>query len=267
VAEKAKAASMPARAHVKLDTGMGRLGTFDPAEALALVDFVARENDVTLAGFMTHFATADEPGSAFFEEQLDRFLQVAEAVKRDHPSCILHAANSAAVYRDPRSHLDMARCGIAIYGLDPFHEDPSERNLTPALRLESYVADVKTFAPGQSAGYGRSWKAERETRVGVLPIGYGDGYRRGLSNRSSVIIRGKRFPVAGTISMDNTTVDLGGDSAVRPGDTATLIGTGNGERILAEELAGELGTINYEITCGLLPRVRRLYVRGGESAT
>lgn len=267
VASKAETAGAQARVHVKLDTGMGRLGTLDSAEALSLVELVGRDEHLALAGFMTHFATADEPDSDFFEEQLEQFLPVAQEVKRADPSCLAHAANSAAVYRDSRAHFDMVRCGIAIYGLDPFHDDPRARDLEPALALESYVADVKSFEAGRSAGYGRSWKAEHDTRVAVIPIGYGDGYRRGLSNKSSVILRGSRYPVVGTISMDNTTVELGAESDVQPGDRAILIGGQNGVRILAEELARELCTINYEVTCGISPRVRRLYHRGGESAS
>ena len=257
-ARQAAAGAGRARLHVKLDTGMGRLGTSDTDEALALVELTGRDPSLELAGFMTHFATADEPNSEFFDEQLARFAPVADQVKRAHPDCIIHAANSAAVFRDPAAHFDMARCGIAVYGLDPFHEDPTARGLQPALTLESYVADIKPVAAGESVGYGRSWRAERDTLVAVLPIGYGDGYRRGLSNNSDVIIRERRYPLVGTISMDNVTVELGLDSDVRQGDIATLIGAQGDERILAEELARKLDTINYEITCGIAPRVPRL---------
>jgi alanine racemase len=245
--------------HVKLDTGMGRLGTADEGEALALVEIAAGDPNLELAGFMTHFATADEPDSDFFDEQLARFSRVADTVKERHPVCLLHAANSAAVSRDPAAHFDMARCGIAVYGLDPFHEDPSKRGLDPVLALESYVADVKPVRRGDSVGYGRSWRAAGDTLVGVLPIGYGDGYRRGLSNNADVIINGRRYPLAGTISMDNVTVDLGSGEGVQQGDVATLIGAQGGEQILAEELARRLDTINYEITCGISSRVPRLH--------
>jgi alanine racemase len=174
---------------------------------------------------------------------------------------LVHAANSAAVFRDPSAHFDMARCGIAIYGLDPLQGDPAERGLEPALSLESWVAAVKRFAPGDSAGYGRTWRAERDTWVGVLPIGYGDGWRRALSNNCEVLVRGRRHPLVGTISMDNVTIDLGPETEVRVGDRAVLIGGDGDERILCEEVARRLETINYEITCGLTPRVRRLYSR------
>jgi alanine racemase len=265
-AHRAAAMGARARLHVKLDTGMGRLGTKDPAEARALVDAVARDEALSLGGFMTHFATADEPQSAFFDEQLERFTAVAHEVKSAHPDCILHAANSAAVLRDARSHLDMARCGIAVYGLDPFHEHPGSRRLSPALSLRSYVADVKRFAPGESAGYGRAWTAPRDTWVGVLPIGYGDGYRRGLSNVGEVLVRGRRYPVVGTVSMDNVTIELGATTDVRRGDVATLIGRDGGEQIVAEDVARKLDTINYEVTCGLSARVVRTHHRGGSTS-
>jgi alanine racemase len=247
----------PARLHVKLDTGMGRLGTPDEDEALALVEMADRDPSLELAGFMTHFATADEPDSDFFDEQLARFSPVAGKVKEDHPDCVLHAANSAALFRESAAHFDMARCGIAVYGLDPLHEDPSKRGLVPALAFESYVADIKPVRAGDSVGYGRSWRAESDTLVAVLPIGYGDGYRRGLSNNADVIIKGRRYPLVGTISMDNVTVDVGSGADVEQGDVATLIGAQGGEQILAEELARRLDTINYEITCGISARVPR----------
>jgi alanine racemase len=152
----------------------------------------------------------------------------------------------------------MVRCGIAIYGMDPFGSDPHPHGLTPALTLRSYVADVKGFEAGAGAGYGQTWHAREETRVGVIPIGYGDGVRRALSNSGEVLIRGERVPIAGTISMDNLTVDLGPETAVRPGDEVVLIGEQGGDRILAEEVAGRLGTINYEVTCGISARVPRV---------
>jgi alanine racemase len=265
-ARKAQEGGKRARLHVKLDTGMTRLGTKDLEEALTVADLATGDKSLVLAGAMTHFATADDSESPFFKEQLTRFQLFVEEVKKRRPTCVVHAANSAAVFRDHDAHFDMARCGIAVYGLDPFHEDPDARSLAPALTLESYVADIKRVSAGEGAGYGQTWIADSDTHVAVLPIGYGDGYRRGLSNKAEVLIRGRRHPLVGTVSMDNITVDLGQNTDVRPGDVATLIGTQGGEQILAEELAGHLGTINYEITCGISPRVRRLYHHDGEAA-
>ncbi len=258
VRERARAHGRPARVHIKFDSGMGRLGNRDPVEVLDLLRACAESPDLEPAGVWTHFATADEPESPFFEEQLARFERVADAARREVPGILVHAANSAAVFRDRRAHFDMARCGIAVYGLDPFQGDPAERGLRPVLSLRSYVADVKRFEGGDSAGYGQTWRAERPTCVGVLPLGYGDGVRRGLSNDAEVLIGGRRYPLVGTVSMDNVTVDLGPEPAVAPGAEAVLIGFQDGESILAEDLARRLGTINYEITCGISARVPRV---------
>jgi alanine racemase len=257
VATRARAQGRPARVHVKLDSGMGRLGTREPEEAIALLRACAESPDLEPAGVWTHFATADEPDSGFFEQQLARFEAVAARARSEFAGILVHAANSAAVFRERRSHFDMARCGVAVYGLDPFQGDPAERGLRPALSLHSYVADVKPFEPGDSAGYGRTWKAERATRIGVLPLGYGDGVRRGLSNNAEVLVGGRRQPLVGTVSMDNVTIDLGPESEVEPGEEAVLIGAQGEEEIRAEEWAARLGTINYEIACGISARVPR----------
>jgi alanine racemase len=241
------------RAHVKLDTGMARLGTKDRELALRLA---RRPNTV---GLMTHFATADERDDDLFGAQLAEFSDFVAEVGRD--DLTVHAANSAAALRDPGSHFDMVRCGIAVYGLDPFGEDPGARGLGPALSLHSWVASVRRLEPGESAGYGRRWRAEEPTWLATVPIGYGDGWRRALTNNADVLIRGRRHPLVGAVSMDNVTVALGRDTDVELGDEAVLIGEQGDERILAEEVARRLGTINYEVTTGLLPRVRREHVR------
>ncbi len=255
---EAAKAGKPARVHVKHDSGMGRLGERDPDVLRDLVRACAEDPNLELAGFWTHFATADEEDASFMEEQLGRFEPLAREVKDAHPEVALHAANSAATLRDPRTHFDLVRCGVAIYGMDPSQGDPAKAGLTPALSLHSYVADVKRFAAGDSAGYGRTWRAERDTWVGVLPIGYGDGVRRGLGNEAEVLIGGSRHPVVGTISMDNLTVDLGPETEVTSGEPAVLIGSDGSEAILAEEWAAKLGTINYEVTCGISARVPRV---------
>jgi alanine racemase len=234
-----------ARVHVKLDTGMGRLGTRDPDEASR----VAAAAGGRLVGAMTHFATADDDPE-FMAQQLERFIPWADSL-----GVMRHAANSAATLREPAARLDMVRCGIAIYGMDPFHRDPDEHGLEPALELVSYVAEVKRARPGESVGYGRRFVAERETWIGAIPVGYGDGVRRGLTDRAEVLVGGRRVPLAGTVSMDNITVDLG-DEPVERGTEAILIGPG----LPAEDMAAKLGTINYEITCGLTARVPRAYV-------
>jgi alanine racemase len=245
---------------------MGRLGTRDPDEAHRVAEAIAGAPGLELAGAMTHFATADEPGDDFFGVQLERFGPFVERMRAEYPGILVHAANSAATLRDPAAHFDLVRCGIAVYGMDPFHEDPAARDLEPALELRSYVGDLKPCAVGESAGYGRRFVAERDTTLAVLPIGYGDGWRRGLTNNADVLVGGARRPLVGTVSMDNVTVDLGPTPAAVVGDEAVLIGPQGAERITAEEVARRLGTINYEITCALTPRVPRLYHRDGEPA-
>jgi alanine racemase len=261
LAERVGDGAPPVRVHVKLDTGMGRLGTADPDQARAVARIAAEDERLELAGLMTHFATADELGDAHFPAQLERFAVFAGELRASHPGILVHAANSAATYRDAASHFDMVRCGVAIYGLDPFQRDPGERGLEPALALESAVGAVRRFEPGASAGYGRRWSASEPTWVATLPIGYGDGWRRALTNDCDVLIRGRRHPLVGTVSMDNVTVELGPRTDVQAGDPATLIGAQGDERILCEEVARRLGTINYEVTCGLTARVPRTYVQ------
>jgi alanine racemase len=248
------------RVHVKLDTGMGRLGTRDPAEATRVAAAAAAADGVQLAGAMTHFATADERGDAFFGEQLARFQAWVRPLVDRHPRVVVHAANSAALLRDAASHFDLVRAGVAVYGLDPFQEDAAAQDLEPALELSSYIAAVKACAVGESVGYGRRFVAERDTVIATVPIGYGDGVRRALTNNAEVLVDGRRFPLVGTVSMDNVTLDLGPDGGgVRPGDEALLIGPG----LPAEEMAARLGTINYEITCALTARVPRAHHRDG----
>jgi alanine racemase len=247
------------RVHVKHDSGMGRLGERDSEAVVELARAVADDERLELAGVWTHFATADEPDDGFLAEQLAAFEPVADRVRDLAPGCTVHAANSAATLREPASHFDMVRCGIAVYGLDPFGSDPADQGLRPAMELRSYVADVKRFEAGASAGYGRTWRAPEATWVGVLPIGYGDGVRRALSNNGEVLVAGRRRPIVGNVSMDNITVDLGAETDVEPGDEAVLIGEQGGDRILAEELARRLETINYEITTGISPRVPRAH--------
>ncbi len=259
LAERVGESGPPARVHVKLDSGMGRLGTPDTDQARAVAELAARDPRLELVGLMTHFATADEPDDGHFLGQLVRFAAFADELRESFAGLIVHAANSAAVYRDPASHFDMARCGVAIYGLDPFQGDPADRGLEPALSLEAAVGAVRRFETGWSAGYGRRWAASQPTWVATLPIGYGDGWRRGLTNDCDVLIGGERRPLVGTVSMDNVTVDLGPSTDVRPGDVALLIGPAGDERILAEEVAQRLGTINYEIACGLTARVPRTH--------
>jgi len=258
--------SRPVRLHVKFDTGMGRLGTRDERQALLVAEAVAASSpQLELAGAMTHFATADDDPE-FMERQLKAFEPFAAELRRRWPDIAVHAANSAATLREPRSHMTLVRCGIAIYGCDPMHQDPDAYKLEPALELRSYVAALKRAQQGDSAGYGRRFISPGETWIATVPIGYGDGIRRALTNNCDVLISGRRYPLVGTVSMDNITVDLGPDPVAREGEPATLIGRDGAERQTAEDLARRIGTINYEVLTGISRRVPRVYHRDGEPA-
>jgi len=252
------------RVHVKLDSGMGRLGTRDAALAGALAERVAASAELELAGAMTHLATAEEADRTFMDAQLEFFSSWVAPLRERHPGLIAHAENSAALLGAGRARFDMARCGGAVYGLDPFGVDPANWGLEPALELRSWVAAVKLCEVGHSAGYGRRFIAREPTELAVVPVGYGDGLRRLLSNNAEVLIGGRRRALVGTVSMDNVTVDLGLDSGVAVGELVILLGVEGAERIGAEEIASRQGTINYEITCAVSPRVPREYHRDGE---
>jgi alanine racemase len=252
-----------ARVHVKLDTGMGRLGTRDGALAERLVELVAAAPELELVGLMTHLATAEHADRAFMEDQLERFASWAAPIRERHPGLLLHAENSAALLGAGRARFSMARAGGAVYGLDPFGVDPADHGLEPALALHSWVASRKPCAPGESAGYGRTFIAREATELAVIPVGYGDGFRRVLSNNADVLIGGRRRPLVGTVSMDNVTVELGPRSGVAVGAPAILLGRDGEQRITAEEIAERQGTINYEVTCAISPRVPRGYHRDG----
>jgi len=259
-------ARAPVRVHVKLDTGMGRLGTRDPEEGVAVAAVVlGAAPSLELAGVMTHFATADAD-QRFVARQLQMFTPFVERVRAlAGPARPLtaHAANSAATLLTPESHFDMVRCGIAIYGGDPMNEDPSTHGLEQAMTLRTYVTALKRAAPGDSAGYGRRFVAPAETWIATLPIGYADGVSRSLSNNCDVLIGGRRYPLVGTVSMDYITVDVGPDPAVGRGQRAILIGTDGDQRQTAEEVARRIGTISYELMCAVSKRVPRTYHRDG----
>jgi len=251
----------PIRIHLKLDTGMGRLGV-RPEAVEPLLDAASRTHGVEVVGVMTHFATADEtegPNAGFFREQLVRFRARFAEVKERFPQARAHAANSAALLRDRSSRFDLVRCGIALYGGDPFGIDPERQGLRPALSLHSWLAAIKPLSSRDSAGYGRRYRAPRATRIGVVPIGYGDGYARALSG-ATLLIGGREVPVVGAVSMDQITIDLGPEGDEKVGDPVVLIGRQGDARVTIEDLARVRNTINYEVTCSLSPRVRREYV-------
>jgi alanine racemase len=257
----------PICVHLKLDSGMGRLGTRDTDEALAVAASIAGAAPaLKLVGVMTHLATADGDLD-FAAAQLQVFAPFAAELQRRYGRLRVHAANSAATLRLPASHFDMVRCGIALYGCDPMNSDPDATGLEQAMELSSYVAAVKRAQAGDSVGYGRRYIARRPTWIATMPIGYADGVRRGLTNNCDVLIGGRRYPLAGTVSMDNITAELGSadgaEPPVRAGAPAILIGRSGQERQTVEDIARRLDTINHEVLCGISARVPRRYHRDG----
>jgi alanine racemase len=252
---------LKAMVHLKIDSGMNRQGIF-PADVGPFLDSIRGIPEIDLVGVMTHFAcVTEDPATVDF--QLDRFLPAVERVRKEWPRALAHAANSAATICSPRAHLDMVRCGVAVYGLSPWQRDPIVEGLVPVLAWKSQVALVKKVAAGEGVGYGHAFRPDHPTDVALVPIGYGDGVFRSLGNQGEVLINGRRYPIAGRVSMDSFGIDVGPSSQVTAGDTVTLIGADGADRITAEEIAHLVGTINYEITCDIaLDRSQRVFING-----
>ncbi|HET7770771.1 MAG TPA: alanine racemase, partial [Chloroflexota bacterium] len=259
LSDAALALSRPkARGHIKVDTGMHRLG-IAPEEVVPFAQAVSALPGVEIEGLFTHFAAADEADESYTRLQLSRFERVLaewEAAGLPRPR-LVHAANSAATLRFAEARFDMVRTGIALYGLDPSGEVRCPDGFRPALALKTQLAQVREIEPGEPVSYGRTWTARRRTRLGVLPIGYADGFRRAPANWGEVLVRGARVPLVGRVCMDMCTVDVTDVPAARVGDEVVLIGEQQGERITAEEVAARLGTISYEVVSQILARVPR----------
>ncbi len=255
----ARGAGKKARVQVEIDTGMGR-GGFIPEVALDAIRTISRLDSLTVVGVYSHFATSDETNKDFANRQLAAFRKIAAAVRdMGMPPVIFHMANSGAIIDMPDAYFDMVRPGIMTYGYYPSLETSESVNIRPALSLKSNIALVKKFKPGMSVSYGRRYFVKKETRIAVVPIGYGDGFTRLLTGKSSVLIRGKRYPIAGTITMDHVMVDVGSDYEVQEGDEVILIGRDGEEVISAWDLAAQLGTIPYEVLCMINNRVPRIF--------
>ncbi|MFA6548714.1 MAG: alanine racemase [Candidatus Margulisiibacteriota bacterium] len=243
-----------ARVHVKIDTGMGRVGVA-PSEAMAFIAKISSLPALKLEGVFTHFAVAEDPVDTFTAGQFQKFQQL---ITRLPHIPIKHAANSAAVLFHPETHLDMVRVGLMLYGLYPQGNSRRLINLKPALSFKSRVTYLKKVPAGTPLSYGCTYVTPVETMVATIPVGYADGYSRRLSNRGQVIIRGRRFPVVGRVTMDLTLVNVG-EARVEVGDEVILIGEQNNQLISADEIAEMEDTISYEVICSIGKRVPRIY--------
>ncbi len=248
-----------ARVQIKVDTGMGRIG-FLPEVAIEAIRAVSALKNLEIVGVYSHFATSDETNKEFARKQLSMFRDIVSSVKDlGITTALFHIANSGAILDMPDSYFDMVRPGIMTYGYYPSLETSESLEIEPALSLKSSVALVKTLKAGMSVSYGRRYFAKRDSRIAVVPIGYGDGFTRLLTGKASVLIKGKRYPVVGTITMDYVMVDLGSDYEVQQGDEVVLLGRSGVEAITAWDLASKLGTIPYEVLCMINGRVPRIY--------
>lgn len=269
--EHAQKMKRPLRVHIKLDTGMSRLGfsAQDDCSISATVQQIAQmyrdfSDYLIFDGIFTHFACSDQPENAFTGEQFDHFCKVTEQLAAQNVSFrARHVCNSAGIINHPQMHLDMVRPGIILYGLKP---DPQTKDigLRPALTLKTVVSQVHQIAPGTTVSYGRTFTAKKKMTIATLPVGYADGYSRLLSNAGQVLIRGQRANIIGRICMDQCMIDVSKLPSVQRGEPVTLIGTDGTEQITADEIADKMHTINYEVPCLIGKRVPRVYFRQGQ---
>ena len=245
--------------HLKVETGMGRLG-LSPEELLALLENPLLQSPLQVDGLMTHLADADGKDSTFTEQQLGAFRAVQEHIRQRGVTIpLVHTANSAAIVRFPGAHFSLVRPGIMLYGYHTLPATVPAPDLRPVLSLRSTIVQLRTIPRGGTVSYNGTFVASRPTRIAVLPIGYADGYSRRLSHRGSVLIQGHRVPIVGLVCMDMIMVDVTDLPPVQVGEAVTLIGQQGGESIWADEVAGWIDTIPYEVLCGIGSRVPRLY--------
>lgn len=267
LSQQAQALGKRATIHVKIDTGMGRLGLTEPREALNFLERVAALPGIILEGVYTHFATADEKDKSFARQQLRLFKNILNACKeRGIHIPLKHAANSAAALELPEAHLDMVRIGIGLYGYYPSREIKREIKLLPVMSLKSRVVHLKRVSAGTPISYGRTYFAPKDTTIATVPLGYGDGYNRLFSNKGFMLVRGQKAPIAGRVCMDHTMLDIGNIPFVQVGDEVVAFGRQGQQEFNVDDAAEQLGTISYEVLCNIGSRVPRVYCRDGRVA-
>lgn len=260
--EAGRRAGKPVKVHIKVDTGMNRIGIAPDESGLSFIRRLMNQEGIEIEGIFTHFARADEADKTNSKETLETFRRFLHMIKGELSLEIpvKHCANSAAAMELPQAQLDMVRTGIAIYGLYPSEEmDKSGVRLCPALSLYSHIVYLKTVEPGASIGYGGTYTADRRMRIATIPVGYGDGYPRSLSNRGYCLLHGRKAPIVGRVCMDQFMVDVSEIPEAAEGDRVVLLGRDGGEKIDAQ-LLGELsGRFHYELLCDLGNRIPRIY--------
>lgn len=256
-----------AKVHIKVDTGMGRIGITPDEEGLEFVRFLIEHPELEVEGIFTHFAKSDETDKTSANHQLELFQDFIDRIQTELGITIpvKHCSNSAAILEMPQANMDMVRAGITTYGLYPSEE--VSKDIVPlraAMSLYSHIVYCKTIHAGQSVSYGGLFTAQKDTRVATIPVGYGDGYPRSLSGKGYVLIHGKKAPILGRVCMDQFMVDISEIPEAMDGDKVTLLGMDGTERITAEELGELSGRFNYEFVCDLGKRIPRVYIQHGE---
>ena len=265
--EIAKKLNKTAKVHIKLDTGMSRIGYLCCEESLEDIEKIAKLSHVEIDGMFTHFSKADELDKTFAKNQLKKYMEFAEQLKeRGIALPCRHVCNSAGIIDIPEGNLEMVRFGVTLYGMYPTDEVTKERMpVTPAMEVKTHISYIKTLPAGVGIGYSGTYVTEKETKVATLSVGYGDGYPRGLSNAGRVLIHGKSAPILGRICMDQCMVDVTDIPEAKQGDTVTLLGRDGDDFISAEEIGATVGnSFHYEVVCGISKRVPRIYYRDGK---
>ncbi len=257
LADAARKRGTRAKVHIKVDTGMGRIGVWHE-RAYEFTRKVHKMPDIEIEGICSHFATSDEQKLDFAKQQFDWFNRYLEKIQ-DLPIRFKHISNTAAIFNLPEAHLNMVRPGLSIYGVSPSEYVKGAENFRPALSLKTKVAFLKTIPKGRTLSYARTYKTEKDMKVATLPVGYGDGYPLSLSNKGYVLIRGKKARILGAVTMDQIMVDVTDIKDVETEDIAVLIGKQGNEEITATEIARMAGTIPYEIFTSINKRVQRVY--------
>ncbi len=256
-ADIASKANKKLHLHIKVDTGMSRLGV-SPDKTIELIQLLKPYSQINIEGIFTHFARADEPQSGTTTEQIEKFDHMLTGVRQaGHSLRYIHAANSAAILNYPQARYDMVRPGIALYGCHPSTQTPLPAGIKPAVTWKTRLTSVNLFPPGRGISYGHIYTTRSSERIGAIAIGYADGFRRITNNFA--LVHGKRVPVVGRVCMDQCMLQLDTIPDAAIGDEVVLLGSQGSETITAEEIADRWGTINYEVICGLAARIPRLY--------
>jgi alanine racemase len=266
ISKEAERQGKTAKVHVKIDSGMGRIGLQPNSDSVQLIKRISQLPNLVIEGIFTHFAVADATDKAYTEGQYEKFNWICNELEKENVKInVRHCGNSATIIDLPDMHMNMVRAGIILYGLEPSDEVLLDRiDLKQVMSLKVRISHVKEIEAGQSVSYGRKFIAEKKTKIASLPIGYADGYTRMLSGKAEALIKGKKVPVVGRICMDQCMIDVTGIDNVNVGDEVVLFGKQDGNFIHIDELANKLGTINYEIVCMIGKRVPRVYIKDGK---